>query len=215
MLVVESVLGNVEADPDLAARREERPAAEIERVVLDERDRRRARLRTTTEAGTDIGIVSPEGGLQPGDVLVDDAERMVVVDFADRDALVVDFAGVDGTGETLATAAALGHELGNRHRDLAVRESEVLVALGPDAQQIRATVESAAPAGAAVRRETVDPALFDGTGAHADHGGETGHTHSHGHGDHAHGDHDHHHGSVNVIDDGGPAAGDDTGEGSS
>jgi urease accessory protein len=214
MLVVESVLGNVEADPDLAARREERPAEEVERVVLDERDRRRARLRTTTEAGTDIGIVSPEGGLQPGDVLVDDAERMVVVDFADRDALVVDFTGVDGTGEALATAAALGHELGNRHRDLAVRESEVLVALGPDAGQIRATVESAAPAGVTVRRETVDPSLFDGTGAHGhDHDGESGHTHDHAHGDHTH-EHTHH-GGVRTVDDPGKGPGDDTEEGSS
>jgi urease accessory protein len=214
MLVVDSVLGNVEADPDLAARREERPAEEIERVVLDERDRRRARLRTATEAGTDIGIVAPEDGLRPGDVLVDDDERMVVVDFADRDALVVDFADVDGTGETLATAAALGHELGNRHRDLAVRESEVLVALGPDAEQIRETVESAAPAGVAVRRETVDPALFDGTGAHSHgHGGESGHTHGHAHGDHTH---EHaHHGGVHTIDDAGPDTGDGTGEGSS
>jgi len=214
MLVVDSVLGNVDADPELAARVEERPAAEIERVVLDERDRRRARLRTTTDGGTEIGIVAPDGGLRPGDVLVDDEDRLVVVDFADRDALVVDFTGVSGSTDALVTAAALGHELGNRHRELAVRDGEVLVALGPDAAQIRATVESAAPPGVEIRREAVDPALFDGVGAHAHGHGDGGHTH--GDGDHTHGEHGHDHGEGgHTHSHGGVHAIDDPGEGSS
>lgn len=201
MLVVDSVLGNVDDDPELAARVEARPTAEIEHVVLDERDRRRARLRTTTDAGTEIGILAPEGGLRAGDVLVDGDERLVLVNFADRDALVVDFAGVAGSTDALVTAAALGHELGNRHRELAVRDGEILVALGPDEAQIRATVEDAAPPGIEVRREAVDPSLFDGTGAHGH--GDSDHAHSHGGPDHTHGhgDHGHTHGGVHTIDD--------------
>jgi urease accessory protein len=201
MLVVDSVLGNVDADPGLAARVDERPSDEIERVVLDERDRRRARLRTATDAGTDIGIVAPESGLRPGDVLVDDEDRLVVVDFADRDALVVDFAGVSGSTDALVTAAALGHELGNRHRELAARDGEILVALGPDAAQIRATVADAAPAGVEIRREAVDPALFDGVGAHAHGHGDGGHTHDEHSHDHGEGSHTHAHGGVHTIDD--------------
>ncbi|WP_246986284.1 urease accessory protein UreE [Halorientalis marina] len=208
MLVVDSILGNADDDPDLAARVAERPDDEVERVVLDERDRRRARLRTTTEAGTELGIVAPEDGLRPGDVLVADDERAVVVAFADRDALVVDFAGVPGSADALAGAAALGHRLGNRHRDLAVRDGEILVALDADEDQVRETVAEAAPPGATVREETVDPALFDGTDPHS-HGDGSGHahphddhTHSHG-GDHTH-DHsgeEHTHGGVHTVDD--------------
>ena len=217
MFVVDSVIGNVDDDPDLASRVEDRPADEIERVVLDERDRRRARLRTATDAGTDVGIVAPDGGLRPGDVLVDDDERVLLVDFADRDALVVDFAGVTGSADALATAAALGLQLGNRHRDLAVRDGEILIALGPDDTQIRATVEAAAPPGVDIRRAAVDPMLFDGTDPHT-HGDGAGHEHgqsdhSHSHDDHAHshGDHshshdgeaghEHGHGGVHTVDD--------------
>lgn len=200
MLVVDSVVGNVDDDPDLAARVEARPDSEVERVVLDERDRRRARLRTATDADTDVGIVAPECGLRPGDVLVEDDDRLVLVDFADRDALVVDFADVAGSTEALVTAAALGHELGNRHRELAVRGNEILVALGPDAAQIRETVADAAPAGVEIHREAVDPSLFDGVGAHSHGHGDSEHAHDHPHGDHDHA-HDHSHGGVRTIDD--------------
>lgn len=205
MLVVDSVLGSVDDDPDLASRVAERPADEIERVVLDERDRRRARLRTTTDAGTEIGIVAPADGLRPGDVLVADEERAVVVAFADRDALVVDFAEVPGSADALAGAAALGHRLGNRHRDLAVRDGEILVALDADDDQVRETVTEAAPPSATVRAEAVDPALFDGTDPHS-HGDGSGQAqphddHSHGHDDHDHSRGEHTHGGVHTVDD--------------
>jgi len=215
MLVVDSVLGNVDDDPALAARIEDRPSEAVERVVLDERDRRRGRLRTTTDAGTELGIVAPEDGLRPGDVLVADDERAVVVAFADRDALVVDFAGVEGSADALAGAAALGHRLGNRHRDLAVRDGEVLVALDAHAGQVRETVAEAAPPGTEVREAAVDPALFDGTEPHSR---GDGHGHTHGGGSHDRGDgHDHHDhaGTSGGHDHGGVHTIDDPGEGSS
>lgn len=173
MLVVETVLGSVEDDPELAARYEERPADEVETVVLDDRERRRSRVRTATDAGTELGIVVGSGQrLQPGDVLVDDEDRFVVVAFADREALVVSF---DSPGDTAAMAEAVrvGYRVGNRHWDLAVRDDEVLVALGTDADRIVETVTDALPPGTTTRRERVDPALFDDAPA-------VGHDHSHG-----------------------------------
>jgi urease accessory protein len=211
MLVVETVLGNVE-DGELAARYEQRPEAEIERVVLDDRERRRSRVRTTTDAGTEIGIVVGDGQrLAPGDVLVDDDERMVVVAFEDRDALVVSFAGTAPSTGLLVAAAQLGYRVGNRHWDLAVRDEEVLIALGTDGEQKRRAVEAALPSGARTRRESVDPTVFDETPGHGP--GAGGHTYSHGgrthdHGGHTHesGDHDH------VGADHRPGAADDTRE---
>jgi len=159
--------------------------------VLGERERRRSRVRTTTDAGTDIGIVvDGDRTLRPGDVLVDDDERLVVVEFERREALVVDVAGVDATTDSLCRLAELGHHVGNRHVGLAVRDGEVLVALGTDGERTVEEVRELLPAGAETRRERVDPTLFD-------RGGGSDHTHGHG-GDHAHG-HDadgHAHGGV-------------------
>jgi urease accessory protein len=178
MLVTESVLGNVEDDADLRAAVDDRPAEELERVVLDERERRRSRIRTTTDAGTEIGVVvEDERGLAPGDVLVDDDERVVLVEFADREALVVALDG--GDAAAMAQAAELGHAIGNRHRDLAVRDGEVLIALDADGDRTVEEVTAMAPEGTETRRELVDPTLFDGTGT-------TDHDHDHGPDSHTH-----------------------------
>jgi urease accessory protein len=194
MLVTESIQGNVNDDADLRAAVEARPADEVERVVLDERERRRSRIRTTTDAGTEIGVVvEDERGLRPGDVLVNDEERVVLVEFADREALVVAFAG--GDAAAMARAAELGHAVGNRHRDLAVRGGEVLIALDVDGDRTVEDVEAMCPPGTETHRERIDPTLFDGTGPgdhdHS-HGGD-GHAHDHGGDGHAHHD-DHAHG---------------------
>jgi urease accessory protein len=193
MLVVESVLGNVETDPELADRYEARPETEIERVVLDERERRRSRVRTATDAGTEVGIVvDGDHDLAPGDVLVDDAERLVVVTFEDREALVVSFEGDRASTETLVRMAELGYRVGNRHWDLAVRDDEVLVALGTDSSHKVREITDALPSGARTWRETVDPTLFDDAGGHG--AGGDGDDHTHGHGDHVHSQAGHTHG---------------------
>lgn len=201
MLVADTVLGNVNEDPTIATRLEERPDDEIERVVLDERDRRRARFRTTTDEDTDIGIiVDSERGLRPGDVLVDDEERLVIVAFEARDALVVNFDGVTGSAPALAQVAALGHHIGNHHWDLTVRGDEVLVALDADESMIRAAVEDVAPPGVNLRDEAVDPTLFDGPDPHS-HGADEGYSHQH---DPTHDhdpDHYHSHEPLSIGDD--------------
>ncbi|WP_424018202.1 urease accessory protein UreE [Halorientalis pallida] len=201
MLVSESVLGNVEDDADLRAAVEGRPQEEVERVVLDERERRRSRIRTTTDAGTEIGVVvEDERGLEPGDVLVNDDERIVLVEFADREALVVAFEG--GDAAAMARAAELGHAIGNRHRDLAVRDGEVLIALEADGDRTVETVTAMVPEGTETRRERVDPTLFDGAGA-TDPDHDHGHAHDHGSDGHTHGPgtHDHAPGSgIRTLD---------------
>jgi len=187
MLVAEGVLGNVEDDPEFARQHEQRDDGQVEVVRLDERERRRSRIRTTTDAGTGIGIVvEDDRGLRPGDVLVADDDQLVVVEFADREALVVSFEA--GGPAAMAAAARLGYRVGNRHWDLAARGDEVVVALGADGERVAAEVEAALPPGARTRRETVDPTLFDdvaGTQAHT-HGHDHDHSpseHTHGHGD--------------------------------
>lgn len=202
MIVTETVLGNIEDDPELATKYEARPRSEIERVVLDDRDRRRSRIRTTTDAGTEIGIVvDSDHDLRPGDVLVDD-DRMIVITFDSREALTISLDETDLSPETLVELTEFGYQVGNRHWDLAVRDEEIVVAVGTDGERKVREVEAALPSNARTRREMVDPTLFDGTREDGD-GADSndGHTHrSEGHaideGGHTHehdGSHSHAH----------------------
>jgi urease accessory protein len=189
MLVGEGVIGRLDgAFADREA---------VETVILSDAERKRSRVRTTTDAGTDIGLVLGDATLQPGDVVYADEERVVAVAFEDREALVVDLSGVSGGAEALAALIELGHAVGNRHRDLATRGSEVLFPIEGTGDRIEDEVTHRLPEGATTRREPVDPTLFDeDEDAHGGHGRDDGghggedHGHQHpGHGD----DHDHPH----------------------
>lgn len=172
MLVVDSILGNVETDADLAAARDRhRATGTLERVVLEERDRRRSRFRTTTDAGTELGVVL-DAIPDPGDVLVANDERMMVVQLEPVETLVVTF----DADLALSTAVALGHAIGNKHWDLATRDGRVYIATDGHGDRRRSELTSLLPPSAAVTLDRVSPALFDGTDTVHAHGPES-HTH--------------------------------------
>ncbi len=205
---IDGVLGNVHADTELDAERERHARnGTLERVVIDADRRQRSRFRTTTDAGTDVGVVLDKPALSIGDVLVREDDRMIVVAFEPLEALAVELP--EPTSESLAAAVELGHRVGNQHWDLALEEGVVYVPLEADRHIVERVVADVVP-GSTVREETVDAELFvtdldaePAGGGNVDHehthGDESDHTHEHPHADepdhtHDHG-HEHHHGN--------------------
>ena len=174
MLVADAFLGTVD-DSDVATRVE---GADELRVTLDGTERRRSRVRTTTEDGTDLGIVIARD-LRDGDVLTADG-RPVVVSLEPVPALTVDFGAVES--DPTATAMdvlALGHALGNRHRQIAIEGSHAYLPLSGDRDRLLERIEPHLPAGAVLDDGRVSPALFDDEAT------------THPRGDHAAGEHGH------------------------
>lgn len=197
---VDGVVGNISHDPELAAEIESHDeAGTLERVVLDDTDRRKSRLRVETDAGTDLGILVDQPELSSGDVLfVDDGAA--VVEFESREAFVIELP--DATESTLMATAELGHRIGNQHWDLAVEDRTLYVPVEADKSIIETVLGEYLPAGTETYYEIVDAERFvDGEAVDHSHG--EGSDHSHGHGDdsdhsHDHGNHNHSH-----TDDGG------------
>lgn len=193
---VDGVVGNVDRDPALAdAVAEHEAAGTLETIVLDDTERRRSRLRVTTDSGTDLGVLVDQPELAAGDVLVLDDDRAVVVAFEEREAFVVEFPAAEAAVET---AVELGHRIGNQHWDVAIEGNTLYVPVEADRAIIEDVLGPYLPADATTRYETVDAERFiDGEDADArpaDHGAD--HDHAGGH-DHAHGDHGHTHGDGN------------------
>jgi urease accessory protein len=202
MKVAHGIRGNVHEDDALHDEYHDHEAAgTLERVVVDATTRRRSRFRTTTESGTDLGVVvDASEGLRPGDVLaVDDSEHLFVVEFEAEDAVVVDLPDSEAGAEVLAAAVAFGHVVGNKHWDLAVDGGRVYVRVGADGPRVADELRSHLLDGATLSHERVDPTLFDSASSGGDHShgsGQTrhgGHTHDdgHTHGEQGHDDHTH------------------------
>jgi urease accessory protein len=163
MLIADTYLGS-QADADLAARIDREGALTVR---LDGTERRRSRVRTTTEEGHDIGVVTGRD-LDAGDVLAAD-DRLVVVELEAIEAMVIDLTGVDAP---LTAGVALGHAVGNRHWELAIRGETVSLPV-TDRERMEREVRPLLPDGATLDYERMPPSLFDGD--------ERGHSHDHDH----------------------------------
>ncbi|WP_276255841.1 urease accessory protein UreE [Halomontanus rarus] len=203
---IDGVVGNVHADDRLASLREEHAAnGTLERVVLEETERKRSRLRVETDAGTDLGIVVDRPALSAGDVLACEDDRMIVVALEPREVIAVDLPEPAPSLETTALAVELGHHVGNQHWDLAVVDGTVYVPLAADRHIVERVIRDVLPE-ASCRVETVAAELFVadsetgrarvGSGEH-EHGHDHEHSHDHGHnhdsGRHSKSGHDHDH----------------------
>jgi urease accessory protein len=195
---VDGVVGNVADDPDLAAEVDaHEQAGTLETVVLDDTERKRSRLRVTTDSGTDLGVLVDQPELVAGDVLLCNDDRAVIVAFEEREAFVIEFPAAE---TAVATGVELGHRIGNQHWDIAVDDATIYIPVEADRAIIEDVLDPYIPERATTRYETVDAERFidggnDDTAA-ADHGVD--HDHSHGDDAHDHGDdhshtHDHEH----------------------
>lgn len=193
MWVADSYVGH-RGDPDVADRLED---GDPTTVILSDTDRQRSRVRTETEDGRDLGIVVARD-LADGDVLEADGE-LVVIELAAIDALVLDIGDVPATD-----ALELGHALGNRHWELAMRDDEALFPVPDTRERMRAAVADDLPDGVEIGFEQVSPTLFD-DGERTEHGyGEHGHTgDEHSHDGHTHDAHSHDHDGQSHGADGG------------
>lgn len=153
MLVTDTRLGHRE-DPLVAERLADE---QTERVVLSDTDRRRSRVRTETEAGNDLGVLVSRD-LKDGDVLETDNGTVIIVELTTVTALVLDFEQADVS--TLA-GVRVGHVLGNRHWDLAIRDDTALVPATDSPERMLTLVADQLPACVDTRFEAVSPAIFD------------------------------------------------------
>ncbi|EMA09888.1 urease accessory protein [Haloarcula vallismortis] len=191
MLVADTYLGH--RDDDSVA--ESLDASDCATVVLSDTERRRSRVRTEATDGRDLGIVVARD-LADGDVLETEDGTRIVVELAAIEALVLDFADSDVSP---TAALELGHAVGNRHWNLAVREREALFPVTDSKERMETTVTELLPADVPMRYEDVPPTTFDDGGVDHTHGDGTDHDgsgHSHSGGGHAH---DH---GVRTIDGG-------------
>jgi urease accessory protein len=183
MLVADTYFGH--RDDDAVADALE--ASDYATVVLSDTERQRSRVRTETTGGRDLGIVVARD-LGDGDVLEAEDGTLVVVELAAIEALVLDFAD---SAVSPTAALELGHAVGNKHWNLAVRDQEALFPVTDSKERMEETVAELLPADVPTRYEHVPPTTFDDDGVDHSHGGDAdvhdGGGHSHGGAGHAHG----------------------------
>ena len=116
----------------------------VEHLVVESAEAARPRLRRRTDCGTDVGVDLPRGAyLRDGAVLLDDGERIIVVERKREDAAIVRFPRSLTREELIAAAIRLGHAFGNQHVALEVDEGEVRIPVTTSRDVVLETVRAA------------------------------------------------------------------------
>ncbi|MFK8251861.1 urease accessory protein UreE [Ancylobacter terrae] len=140
MILVETTLGNLR-DP---VWQERATRARVDRLVLEQWEAPKNRLRKESEGGVELAISLPRAEhLHDGDVLHHDeaAGVIVVAAIALKDVLVIELENIEKLSplEILRTCFELGHGLGNQHWPAVIKGSTVYVPLSVD-QKVMASV---------------------------------------------------------------------------
>jgi len=123
MIVVNVPVGNIHHDERLAAKLRRRKAADnCELLHLSRTDMERFRIRRNTDKGTDIIVVRQgTAPLRNGDVLVDSKVKFVVVEQLPELVISAAIKHVRNNKKAVEVAALISHNIGNKHRPMAVR----------------------------------------------------------------------------------------------
>ena len=121
MLIVNTILGNIYKDDQLAKKIEDsKKQGKFRRLLLSRIEMEKSRLRKKTDDGFDIGFVlEPGTKLQHGDVISESDETILIEQLPEK-ILTVKFKQNDKNLFLL-----VGHIIGNRHRPISIRNETI------------------------------------------------------------------------------------------
>ena len=131
MILIEHILGNAKKDPSWKQKLE---GANVDLLVLDQREAQKSRCRRTSLGGLDLGIsLERNVVLGDGDILLWDeaTNTAVVVQLNLRDVMVIDLKELkqQPLDVLIKTSFELGHALGNQHWKAVTKHNEVYIPL--------------------------------------------------------------------------------------
>jgi len=130
MLIVNTVLGNIYKDDQLAKKIEDsKEQGKFRRLLLSRIEMEKSRLRKKTDDGFDIGfILEPGTKLQHGDVISESDETILIEQLPEK-ILVVKF-----KENRKDLFLLVGHIIGNRHRPISIRNETISFPIHDDSE---------------------------------------------------------------------------------
>ena len=130
MLIVNTILGNIYKDDQLAKKIEEsKEQGKFRRLLLSRIEMEKTRLRKKTDDGFDIGFVlEPGTKLQHGDVISESDETILIEQLPEK-ILIVKF-----KENRKDLFLLVGHIIGNRHRPISIRNETISFPIHDDSE---------------------------------------------------------------------------------
>ena len=130
MLIVNTILGNIYKDDQLAKKIDDsKERGKFRRLLLSRIEMEKTRLRKKTDDGFDIGFVlEPGTKLQHGDIISESDETILIEQLPEK-TLTVKF-----KENRKDLFLLVGHIIGNRHRPISIRNETISFPIHDDSE---------------------------------------------------------------------------------
>jgi urease accessory protein len=113
-----------------------RRAAELcETIKISRLESERVRMRKTSDKGSDIALVLPQGTrLKHGDVIMQTENKMVIVEIEPENVAMLEIKGNLHGDDIIKLPVSIGHTIGNLHRPIKIEQNKIYFPIQADSE---------------------------------------------------------------------------------
>jgi urease accessory protein len=136
LITIDSIIGNINKNITLNEKYKEMSYKKICEVVKISRlESQRVRMRKTSNKGTDIALILPQGTrLRHGDVIMVTEQKMVIVEMEPENVAVIEIKDNMYDHDIIEIPVRVGHTIGNLHRPLKLEGNKIYFPIQADSE---------------------------------------------------------------------------------
>jgi urease accessory protein len=136
LITIDSVIGNINKNINLNQKYMEMYHKKVCEVVKISRlESQRVRMRKTSNKGTDIVLILPQGTqLRHGDVIMVTEEKMVIVEMEPENVAVIEIKDNVRNHDIIEIPVRVGHTIGNLHRPVKLEGNKIYFPIQADSE---------------------------------------------------------------------------------
>ena len=136
LITISSVIGNIKKDSNLRQKYDEMSRRETcETIKISRLESKRVRMRKTSDKGTDIALMLPQGThLKHGDAILLNEDKMIVIEIEAENVAMVTIKSNLDHDDIFKLPVTIGHTIGNLHRPIKIEEDRIYFPIQADSE---------------------------------------------------------------------------------
>jgi urease accessory protein len=136
LIVVESIIGNINQDEKLMEKYEEMSIKKFcETIKVSRLESRRVRIRKSSDKGTDIALTLQHGTqIKNGDVIILKENKMVIVEIEPEKVIMIEISDNIHGDDAIEIPVKVGHTIGNLHRPIKLERGKIYFPMQADTE---------------------------------------------------------------------------------
>ena len=136
MISINSVVGNIHNDYDLAQKYNQMIVKQLSEIIrISRSEAQRSRMRKTSNKGSDVAIMLPQNvHIKHGDVLLLNNDKIIIVEIQPEKVAVIAVKNNIASEHLFEMAVKVGHTIGNLHRPIKLEANKIILPIQAESE---------------------------------------------------------------------------------